>query len=129
VSSASRAAQSGPVSFVTVDQYGNLASDGGALGSSLNQMSATLNQHSRRLDENAQGVAMALAMGGIFLPDSKSFALSAGYGTFDGMNAFSAEMALRVDRDAVLTGGLGVGLEGGEAPTKLGGRVAVQFAW
>ena len=63
-SAASRAAQSGPVEVVTSDAQGNLATDGGAIMSQINQAF-------RRIDENTQGIAIALAMGGIYVPESK----------------------------------------------------------
>jgi autotransporter adhesin len=121
-SAASKAAQSGPVSFVTTDAQGNLATDGGAITSQINQAF-------KRLDENAQGIAIALAMGGIYVPESKLFSFAAGYGTFDGANAFATQLAFRLDANTILTGGVGVGLENNDAPTKMGGRVGFQVSW
>ena len=121
-SAASRAAQSGPVEVVTSDAQGNLATDGGAIMSQINQAF-------RRIDENTQGIAIALAMGGIYVPESKSFSIAAGYGTFDGANAFATQMAVRLDPNTIVTGGVGFGIEHNDAPSKVGGRVGVQVSW
>ena len=121
-SAASKAAQSGPLEVVTSDASGNLATDGGAIFSSLNKAF-------RKIDENSQGIAIALAMGGISVPDSKNFSITAGYGNFDGTSAFASQMAVRLDQSMILTGGVGVGLAEGDASSKVGGRVGVQVSW
>ena len=121
-SAASRAAQTGPTEVVTSDAAGNLATDGGAITSQINQAF-------RRIDENSQGVAIALAMGGIYIPPTKNFSLTGGYGNFAGHNAFATQMALRLDNSTILTGGLGLGLANGDVPTSFGSRVGFQYSW
>ena len=122
VSPASRATQSGPVEVVSerrARQSGNRrriphVSDQSGI---------------RRIDENTQGVAIALAMGGIYVPEARSFSVAAGYGTFDGAHAFATQMAVRLDLNTILTGGIGFGLENNDAASKVGGRLGFQVSW
>jgi hypothetical protein len=119
---ASRSAQSGPLSVVTTDASGNLASDGG-------QIFSELNRAFRKIEENTQGVAIAIAMGGLHLPDSKQFALGASFGTFDGKSALAAQSAIRLSPNLALTSGVGFGVGESAGSTKVGARVGLQASW
>ena len=66
-----------------------------------------------------------MAMGGIAVPDSKLYAVSANLGTYRGEVAFAGGAALRLTDSATLNGSFGVGLDQGD----VGGRVGVMFAW
>jgi hypothetical protein len=118
----------------TIDMGGNRVQNVGApvVGTDAANkayVDAGLNKAFKEIDENTQGVAIALAMGSIFVPDSKAFSLSAGYGTFGGANAFATQMALRMNASTIVTGGVGVGLDHGDAPTQAGGRLGFQVSW
>jgi hypothetical protein len=118
-SSASRAAQSGPVQIVTTDASGNLAS---ADVSDLFDVRPIMKQ----IDEVNEGVAMAMAMGTPTLPDSKNVAVSAQWGTFGSENAVAISGIARLMDDSLfLTGGIGFGLNQGS----IGGKAGVMLAW
>ena len=91
----------------------------GTDATNLNQLNA--------VNRNANGgIAMAMAMGGgVALPESKTYGVSANFGTFGGENALSGGLALRINDYTFLNGAFGVGLEHGGA----GGRVGATFAW
>lgn len=111
-SAASKSAQSGPLEVVTSDANGNLATDGGAIFD--------------RLEENSEGVAMALAMAGTFLPQpGETFRISGNWGNFEGSNALSFGGAMDIGEGVYLTGGVGAGLEEGT----LGGRAGLSIGW
>lgn len=57
-------------------------------------------------------------MGGLTLPEGKTFAISANYGTFAGQNGFAASAVVRVTDFAYLNGAVGVGV----AHNGIGGR-------
>lgn len=92
-----------------------------ALGISDNRINAAFD----RIDSNTEGIAIAIAMGGLTLPDSKTFAISANMGFYDGKEAFAAQSALRISEILTFNGGIGVGLGEG----KIGGRVGFTAAW
>jgi hypothetical protein len=121
-SNLSRSRQSGPLEVVTSDAGGNLATDGG--------------QIFQRLDENREGVALALAAVNPDLTGDERFGMSANWGNFDGANAFGMGFEGVVghgwitqgDRVAV-TGGWGVGFADGRGDDVFGGRVGAQWTW
>lgn len=129
-SAASLAAQTGPTSFVTTDAQGNLATtsfDPGTFQTQINSLSAQITDN--RLEART-GTAIALAAGSMpsLLPGRK-FALSAGYGNFQGANAFAVGgTALLYEGKSyaiVANAGAGIGLERNVA----GGRGAVSVQW
>ncbi|MFN5109776.1 MAG: YadA-like family protein, partial [Bradyrhizobium sp.] len=139
-SAASLAAQSGPVSFVTSDAAGNLATSSfnpSNLTSLQSQFTSLQSQvtslQSQVMDnrfEARSGTAVALAAGSMpALQPGRKFALSAGYGNFEGANAFAiGATALLYDSKnyaIVANAGGGIGLERNVA----GGRGAVSIQW
>ena len=66
-----------------------------------------------------------MAMGGVFLPGNKNFALSVNTGHYDGNTAFAASGAANLGDNWYLSGSVGVGLEEG----KWGGRAGLTYAW
>lgn len=94
--------------------------------SAIERNTAAIARQEKRIDENSEGVAMALAMaGGASLPNSKTFALSGGWGTFEGSNALGFGAIGRVSDKVYLTGGVGMGLNN----STVGGRAGFLFAW
>jgi hypothetical protein len=89
---------------------------------SLQKNVATLQRDVRR---GYEGSAVAIAMGGTVLPDNKTYAISANFGTFRGENAFGASAAVRVTDFLVANAAIGTGLARGG----VGGRVGATFAW
>jgi hypothetical protein len=134
-SAASLAAQAGPLSVVTSDGAGNLATLSSASIASATSVAAldgrvsnlesnvkTLNYDVRKAFE---GAAVAIAMGGSALPDNKKFAISANWGNFSGENAFGGVAQLRISNNFVANAAIGAGFARGG----VGGRVGGTFAW
>ncbi len=114
----SRARQSGPLELVTSDSAGNLATDGGEIFSRLSSAED-------QIEENTEGVAMALALQTPWVPPTQSFALSGGAGAYEGEHAIALGAAFRVDPHIQVEGGVGYGL--GEQT--IGGRVGMTVSW
>lgn len=132
-SAASLAAQSGPVSFVTTDTAGNLATSSFNPASLAALQSSVTSLQSQVLDNRLEartGTAVALAAGSTpALQPGRKFALSAGYGNFEGANAFAvgATALLYDGKSYAIVGnaGGGIGLERSVG----GGRGAVSIQW
>jgi len=86
---------------------------------------ANLNQLKGVQQRAYGGVATAIAMGGIAIPDSKTYAATANLGAYRGETALAGGFALRVTDYATLNASLGVGVDHGD----FGGRVGATFAW
>jgi hypothetical protein len=134
-SQASRTAQSGATEIVTSDGAGNLATDGGATAASIGwnttsiaANTASIRRLDGRIDENRDGVAMAMAMGGSYLPrQGETIRFSGNLGTYNGSNALSLSGAVRVaSKNVYLTGSIGVGLNGSN---EVGGRGGISIGW
>jgi hypothetical protein len=131
-SSASAAAQSGPVQIVTSDANGNLATDGGALFGSLNRLQNSINQLQQEDKKLRSGIAIAMAVEQPIFHNGQTVAFNVGYGTFNGTNALGATAAGIVDRGifgpgstvTVYAGG-GVDSDGHTAA----GKAGVSFGW
>ncbi len=110
---------------MTTDSSGNLASDGGAaLGS--------IQSNSRAIDENSEGIAIALAAADPDLVGDESFGLRINFGEFSGESAIAFSAMGVVGRNVFGSRGhlavgasVGVGLNEGE----YGGRLGVQLTW
>jgi hypothetical protein len=111
------AAGIGPNDAVNVSQLASVASG----------MQSQISGLQSQLNVTNSGVAMAMAMGGGFLPDNKKFAVAANYGNFGGQGAVGFTGLARLTDKIVLTGSLGY------APVndsnQFGGRVGMQMAW
>ena len=134
-SAASLAAQTGPVSLVTSDAAGNLATMSTSGLASVGAVAA-LDGRVTALESNVQnlnfqvrkayeGSAVAIAMGGSALPDNKKFAISANWGNFSGENAFGGMAQFRVSNNFVANAAVGAGFARGG----IGGRVGGTLAW
>jgi hypothetical protein len=132
-SAASLSAQTGPVSFVTTDANGNLATSTFNPASLTALQSQVTSLQSQVLDNRMEartGTAVALAAGSMpALQPGRKFALSAGYGNFEGANAFGigATALLYDGKKFAIVGNVGgaVGLERSAG----GGRGAVSVQW
>jgi hypothetical protein len=127
-SAASLAAQSGPTMFVTTDANGNLAAANFS-PQSINQLSANVAllqenlQHG--LNQAYEGTAVAIAMGGSWLPDNKRFAITTNWGNFRGTNAMSFIAQARLSDNIVANAAIAGGFQYGGVGTRAG----LTFAW
>jgi hypothetical protein len=117
-SSASRAAQSGPTEFVTSDANGNLATDGGATFSQIQE-------NRDAIEENRGGIALAMAMNSPYVPVDQRFALSIGAGYFEGEEATALSGAIRATETLQFEFGVG----SGKSNSTVGGRVGMTASW
>ena len=88
-------------------------------------MGEGLNDAFRRIDEANEGVALAIAMGGLVMPAGKDFAIGANWGFYEDRQAIAAQAALRLDDTLTLNAGVGLGLDS----NTVGGRVGFVAAW
>jgi hypothetical protein len=95
------------------------------LQSSESALNGRINEAFKRIDQNTQGIAIAIAMGGLTIPTNKTFAIGANIGFYDGKQAAAASAAIRLDDTLTLTGGLGLGFDGGP----VGGRLGIMAAF
>jgi hypothetical protein len=95
------------------------------IASLSNQVAARFADVDRRLDRNASGVAMAMALTGSALPANKKAAIAVNYGTFEGQNAVALSSYLRIDDSTVVSGGISYGVD----QNLVGGRFGMQWAW
>ena len=110
-SPASRAVQSGPTQLLTTDGNGNIASDGGS--------------YARTIDENTEGVAMAMAMDAPDLRQHERFALKGNWGNFEGENALAFTGTVRLSQRVSFDAGIGIGTNHGN----VGGRAGLRIGW
>lgn len=75
------------------------------------------------LDAALQGVAIAIAMGGLSIPPGKDAAIGANVAMYEGRHAFAAQYALKVND--TMTFGSAIGFGGGN----VGGRMGLMAAW
>ena len=80
----------------------------------------------KKIDENTQGIAIAIAMGGLTLPANKNMAVSVNGGFYEGKQAVAAQTAIKLTDTFTLNGGVGFGVGGG---SQVGGRVGISAAW
>lgn len=129
-SAASLAAQSGPVQVVTADSAGNLATtnisipDISGLDGRVGALETSVTQLQKDMRRSFEGSALAMAMGGAILPEGKTYAISAGWGTFRGENAFAASGVAKLNDNFYAQGAVGVGARGG-----VGGRLGLTVSW
>jgi hypothetical protein len=132
----SRSRQSGPLEVVTSDANGNLATDGGAIFSQLDQLQnndtkifSQLDQLHSDINTVESGVAVALSAVGPDLTGAERFGLSLNWGGFEGASAIGGGATAVVSRwnssRLAITGGIGVGLD----DNTVGGRAGGQWTW
>ena len=84
-----------------------------------------LNEAFRKIDQSNEGIALAIAMGGLMMPAGKDFALGANFGFYEDKQAIAAQAAIRLDDTLTLNAGIGLGLDS----NTVGGRVGFVAAW
>src|SRR3954454_6978959 len=130
-SAASLAAQSGPISFVTTDAAGHLASanlavpDISGLQSNVAALQSSVGALQMQMKQAFEGAAVAIAMGGAALPSDKKFAISTNYGNFRGQSAMSFGAQLRLATNVVANVAVASGFQQGG----IGSRAGVMIAW
>lgn len=102
-----------------------VSGDVAGLQAEINAQTLRIDSAFREIDKTTEGVAVAIALGGLVLPQGKNFALGANFGYFDSKQAFAAQTALRLNELLMVNGGLGLGLD----TSQVGGRVGVMAAW
>jgi hypothetical protein len=116
---------------------GNLDMDGGRISNladpeklsdaaTKGYVDAGLSKAFKEIDQNTQGIAIAMAMAGLSLPEGKNFALGANMGFFEDKQAIAIQAAIRISPNVTVTGGFGTGVQD---MNTTGGRVGVQAAW
>ena len=123
-SEASLAAQSGAVGVVTSDAQGNLAVDR-SLGTAMGSLSDSIRSNSRQIEDNKEGIAMAMALDAPYVPEDRTFAVSAGLGSFEGSQAIAASMGYRFNANTQFDAGITYGMD----RDQIGGRIGVTYAW
>jgi hypothetical protein len=97
----------------------------GYVDSRLTTASDRINEAFRKIDLNTEGIAIAIAMGGLSLPKNANFAVSANLGFFEDKQAMAFQSALRINDTLVLSGGIGVGA----SSHHVGGRIGLTASW
>ena len=126
----STAAQGTPVGYVTSDANGNLAVDRSvfptaALSRQVQSNSGAIANNSRRISNNEEGIAMAMALSTPYVPTDRSFALSTSVGMFEGSSAMAVNMGFRVSPNVQLDAGITHGFD----RSQTGGRLGVTYSW
>jgi hypothetical protein len=123
-SDASRDAQDGPLEVVTTDAMGNLASDGG-------DTFRRIRKNTRDIEDNSEGVAMAMSIQDPDLVGDERLGMKVGWGTFSGEHAMGVTLGGVVMPD--IGAGIRLGVAGGAAfglaEGNIGGRAGVQLSW
>ncbi len=124
--------QQGAVEVVTSDSGGRLATDGGQIFStlsthndqindlynlnaaqqnSLNAHTALLSEHTKRLDEQEKGLAIAMALPDAWLSDKKHFGVFGSVGGFGGETAIGFAAIGRLNETWSVNGKLGADMD------------------
>lgn len=101
------------------------AANKGYVDAALSATGARIDQAFRDNENNTEGIAIAIALGGIALPHDKTFAIAGNIGFYDDKQAIAAQAAVRLDGITTFNAGIGVGFDN----TKVGGRVGLSAAW
>lgn len=91
----------------------------------MSQLSGQISQVDRKADVATEGVAMALALKSPAVADDKTFAVSGGWGTFEGHNAFAVSGAVRANAALQFDAGVAVGTQN----SSVGGRAGATISW
>jgi trimeric autotransporter adhesin len=130
-SAESKAAQSGPLSVVTSDAAGDLATTSlASLGmvspGEITDINNRLNDLTVQNDKAFTGIAMAFAMSSMpQLQPGEKVAVASSFGTFQGRDGGALSAAVRLFDHAQFNAGLGLGFSNKIA----GGQVGFRFGW
>jgi hypothetical protein len=102
------------------------AANKGYVDAGIGAVNARVNDAFRKIDQNTQGIAVAMAMGGLALPDSKNVAIGANVGFYDDKQAIAVQGAVRLGPIFMINGGVGMGVND---TSSVGGRVGIQAAF
>lgn len=91
----------------------------------MSQLSQQISQVDRKADVATEGVAIALALKSPAVADGKTFAVSGGWGTFEGHNAFAVSGAVRANSALQFDAGVAVGTQN----STVGGRAGATISW
>lgn len=88
-------------------------------------LASGIDRVNQRVDVAHEGVAMAMALSSPYVPEDKTFALSGGWGTFEGKNAFGLSGAVRATEYLQFDAGVAYGA----STASVGGRMGATLAW
>jgi autotransporter adhesin len=91
----------------------------------VSQLNSSVASLSSGITRAYEGSAIAMALGGGFIPDNKRYAITANWGGYHGTSAFGVIGLFRVSDNLIVDGGVGVGVSRGD----VGGRVGLTYAW
>jgi hypothetical protein len=121
----SKQRQAGPTEIVTSDPFGNLATDGG-------KIFARVRRHSKNINQNTEGVAMAMSLSDPDMVGDERIAARFNWGTFDDQHAVAVNIGGVLVPD-IMSSGVRLSVSGGAAygidHGKYGGRGGFQFSW
>ena len=115
--------------FVNGENADNIATNTEGIAANLSKIaknSLQIDANSQRIDESFEGVSMAIAMGGTYLPKpGETFRISGNWGHFEGANSVAFSAAASVGGGTYITAGVGLGLDA----NTVGGRAGVSMGW
>jgi hypothetical protein len=82
-----------------------------------------LNQAFKKIDQNSQGIAVAMAMSGLSLASDKTVSFGGNVGFFEGKQAAAFQGAIRVNPNVTLNAAFGFGFQD---VSQVGGRMGFQ---
>jgi hypothetical protein len=88
-------------------------------------LASGIDRVNQRVDVAHEGVAMAMALSSPYVPEDKTFAISGGWGTFEGKNAFGLSGAVRATEYLQFDAGVAYGA----STASVGGRMGATLAW
>ena len=109
---------------ITSDAQGNLAVDR-SIGESMSSLNGRVRSLGKQVEDNKEGIAMAMALNTPYVPDDKTYAVSTSIGSFEGSQALAASMGYRFDANTQFDAGITYGFD----RNQVGGRIGVTYAW
>ena len=115
---ATDAANKGYVDGFVTGTNTNIAS----INTNIANLASGLNQAIKQIDQNTQGIAVAMAMSGLTLSPGKTVAVGGNVGFYNGKQAAAFQAAVRLHPSVILNGAIGIGFDS----SNVGGRVGAQ---
>jgi hypothetical protein len=115
---ATDAANKGYVDSFVTGTNTNLAN----INTNIANLTNGLNQAIKQIDQNTQGIAVAMAMSGLTLSPGKTVAIGGNVGFYNGKQAAAFQAAVRLHPSVILNGAIGIGFDS----SNVGGRVGAQ---
>jgi hypothetical protein len=82
-----------------------------AIGGVASSFNSGLNEAFKKIDQNSQGIAVAMAMSGLSLSSDKNALIGGNVGFYDGKQAVAFQGAVRLIHNITFNGGIGFGLD------------------